>query len=190
MKYTILALALASTSFGGVILTMDEVGFQPINGLAVVKGGVTFNFTDTTGADYDSSGPGQETYVQDPGIEGPNAGELISISFSQSFTVVQFGLALSIMSPVADMATVNLYEGPTLVLSTSFGSLLEDSFTEGLFSYTGAYVNGITIAPDSTDAGAFALDNLLVSTPEPSTFSMLAGAILAGAGIFKLRKRA
>jgi hypothetical protein len=192
VKYTILALALASTSFGGVILTMDEVGFQPINGLAVVKGGVTFNFTDSSGADYDSDGPGQETFVQDPSIEGLTAGETVGITFSQAFPIVQFGLALSSMSPVSSMATVSLYNGSTLVLTATFDSSLTDLFAEGLFSYSGAPVTGVTITPASSAAtGGFALDNFEVTTPEPSTFSMLAGAGLAlGAGILKRRKKA
>jgi hypothetical protein len=192
LKYTILALALASTSFGGVILTMTEVGFQPINGLSVTKGGVTFDFTDSSGADYDSNGPGQETFVQDPSIEGPTAAETVGITFSQAFTVVQFGLALSSLSPVSQMATVSLYNGSTLVLTTTFDSSLTDIFAEGLFTYSGAPVTGVTITPaSSTATTSFALDNFEVTTPEPSTFSMLTGAGLAlGAGILMRRKKA
>jgi hypothetical protein len=192
MRLMILALALASSSFAGVILTMDEVGFQTINGLAVTKGGVTFNFTDTSGADYDSTnGPGIVTYIQDPSIEGSSISELVSVTFSQSFNVVQFGLALNAGSVGSQLATVNLYNGAALVLTTTFGASLVDPFPEAEFRYSGAAVNKITIAPNSTTASAFALDNLFVNTPEPSTFSMLAGAgLMLAAGIFKRRKNA
>jgi hypothetical protein len=193
MKFLILTLGLASSSMAGVILTMDEVGFQPINGLAVIKGGVTFNFTDTSGSDYDSAGPGQEVYVQDPSIEGQTAGETITISWSQLFPDVLFGLALSTQGSVSTLATVSLYNGLTLVSTSTFGGsqLAGDNFTEGLFSYDGAPVNNIVITMNSAAASAFALDNFAVTTPEPSTFAMLAGASVAiAAGVFKRRKSA
>ena len=168
---------------------MNEVGNQPINGLSVTKSGVTFNFTDTTGADYDASGPGLMTFVQDPSIEGATNGELVSISFSQAFTTVDFGMALSTESPVPSLATVDLYDQGTLVLSTAFASTLTDPFAEGEFTYVGGPVDEITIAPDSSAANAFVLDNLSVDTPEPPTFQLLGSAILAlAAGVLMRRK--
>jgi hypothetical protein len=50
----------------GSFLTMDEVPFQPINGLTVK--GVTF--ADTAGADYNAGDGGQQFFTQDPVIEG------------------------------------------------------------------------------------------------------------------------
>jgi hypothetical protein len=193
MKFLVLSLALASCSTAGVILTMDEVSFQPINGLAVTKGGVTFNFTDTSGADYDANGPGQEVYVQDPSIEGPTGSEVLTISWSQLFPDVQFGLALSSQGNLPLMATVSLFNGTTLVSTSTFGGsqLAGDLFSEGLFGYDGAPVNNIVITMNSAAGGAFALDNFEVTTPEPSTFAMLAGAgLVMAAGIFKRRKSA
>jgi hypothetical protein len=191
MRILVLTLALASSSFAGVILTMDEVPFQAINGLSVTKGGITFNFTDTSGADYDASGPGNVTYIQDPSIEGSSLDEVIGITFSQAFPVVEFGLAVNVMAPVSPLATVSLFDGATLVLTTTFDSSLVDPFAESLFVYSGAPVDNITITPNGDVASAFALDNLLVTTPEPSTFWMLTGATFQlGAGLFMRRKMA
>jgi hypothetical protein len=191
VRILILSLALASSSFAGVILTMDEVPFQPINGLSVTKGGVTFNFTDTTGADYDAASAGQEVYTQDPVIEGQSGSEVITISWSQLFTMVQFGLVLNTQGPISSMATVSLFDGATLVSTSTFsGSQLgSDSFSEGLFTYAGAPVNNIVIAPNSSEASAFGLDNFEVTTPEPSTFAMVAGAGLAMAAVVLKRRK-
>jgi hypothetical protein len=190
MRFVVLALALASSSIAGVILTMDEVPFQPINNLMVTKGGVTFTFTDTNMANYNSAGPGIVTYVQDPSIEGFTQAQIVGITFSQAFNVVQLGLALETMAPTSPLATVNLYNGATLVLSTTFDSSLVDPFAEGEFRYSGAAVNRITITPN-TVAPFFSLDNLFVNTPEPSTFSMMAGtALVLVAGTFMRQKTA
>jgi hypothetical protein len=164
------------------------VASQPINGLSVTKGGVTFTFADLAGAIYNSPGPGQETYVMDPSIVGNSGGEVVSVLFSQAFNEVQFGLALNTNSPVASMATVSLFNSGSLVLTTTFASSRSDSFTEGLFVYVGAPVDSIKITPNSIDASAFALDNLGVGVPEPSTF-FLAGAGLAIAATLSRRRK-
>jgi hypothetical protein len=194
MKVLILAAALASCSSASVILTMDEVASQPINNLVVTKGGVTFTFTDTTGATYHSTGPGTVTYVQDPSIVGATAGEVVGVTMSQTFTVLQFGFLLNTGSSGSPIATVSLFNGASLVQSTTLNASLADPFPEALFSYGGAPVNRITITPNSATGTAFAFDNLLAgssSVPEPSTFSMMGcGAALLAVGIYTRRKKA
>jgi hypothetical protein len=191
MKALILAAALASCSSAGVILTMDEVPNQPINNLAVTKGGVTFTFTDTSGADYNAFGPGTITYVDDPSIVGLTSGEVIGVTMSQTFTALQFGFLLNAGSVGSQIATVSLFDGATLVQTTTLDASLADPFPEALFTYSGGPVDNITITPDSATGSAFAFDNLSVGgVPEPSTFSMMGcGAALLAAGIYARRKK-
>lgn len=192
MKTLILAVALASCSSASVLLTMDEVPNQLINGLAVVKGGVTFTFTDTAAASYNSSGPGNITYINDPSIQGLTAGEVVNVTMSQTFMALQFGLALSGGTAGSDLATISLFDGATLVQTTELDASVADPFAEALFTYSGGPVDGITITPDSDTGVAFAFDNLLVGAdvPEPSTFSMMGcGAALLAVGIYTRRKK-
>lgn len=197
MKTLLLALTcLASAWAGSVTLTMDEVPFQPINGLSVTKGGITFTFADTSGADYDAEDGGQETFVQDPAIEGPTVGETITISFSQPMFQLAFGMADSTQGTGFEMASVNFYNGATLLGNQSLDASVTDAFSQGEFVYGGTfgYVTSIQIAPDSGPAAAFAIDNLFVTTltPEPSAlFSSFAGLLaLTGIAIWKRRSRA
>ncbi len=192
MKAIILAVALASCSSASVLLTMDEVPNQAINNLVVTKGGVTFTFTDTSGASYNSFGPGNITYINDPSIQGPTAGEVVGVTMSQTFMALQFGLALSGGTAGSDLATISLFDGAILVQTTTLNASVADPFAEALFTYSGGPVNNITITPDSATGIAFAFDNLMVgsSVPEPSTFSMMGcGAALLGVGIYARRKK-
>jgi hypothetical protein len=194
MKTLAVALACLSSAFAGsVTLTMDEVPFQPINGLAVTKGGITFTFSDPgLGDSYNTSNGGQMTYVQDPSLEGP-ATDVFSVTFSVPMFDVIFGMAESTsVAPGAQLASVNLYNGATLLGTQTFNSTLVDPFDEGQFIYQGSLglVTSIQITPNIA-APAMAIDNLFVATaPEPSTlFSSLAGAtVLAGVALLRRRR--
>ena len=64
-------------------ITMDDLPAQAVNGLVHPKG-VTFGFTlggvGSTLARYNTSGPGSQTYVNDPSIEGPTSSSPTSIA--------------------------------------------------------------------------------------------------------------
>lgn len=184
MKTLVLALTCVSSAWAGTVtLTMDEVPFQPINGLDVTKGGIIFGFTDTSGADYNSANGGQLTYVQDPSIEGQTGGELITVTFSVPIYSLSFGMADSIMGATGFvLASVNFYNGANLVGNETFDATLADPWAEGELVYPGTFgpVTSIQITPNSGEAEAFGFDNLYVNTaptPEPSTlFSSFGGA--------------
>src|SRR5712692_2441328 len=91
-----LALTCPSAAWAQVTLVFDELPFQPVNGVSIL--GVTFGFTidgvPSTDANYNSGGPGQITYVQDPSLEG-NASGILILDFDVPTPLVQFGVALS-----------------------------------------------------------------------------------------------
>src|SRR5450631_1382654 len=86
-------------------LTMDEVGFQPINGLTVK--GVTF--ADTAGANYDSPNGGQLLYTQDPVIEGP-ATDVVTMTFAFPIESIKFGFAVSTFATLPNGVQVQLFD--------------------------------------------------------------------------------
>lgn len=158
-----------------VLLTMDEVPNQLLNGLTVSKGGMSFAFTDASNQlSYNSSGPGSITYVQDPSIQGAGTGPF-SVAFSSAVHSIQFGLAE--LNSIPLQAQVTLFNGATLVATLPVFLSLVDPFAEGQFSYSGAAVTSMTVTPDAR-AQAIAFDNLLVDTeaaavPEPGTLALL-----------------
>ena len=144
---------------------MNEAIIQPIAGLAVTKGGITFTFSDAGGnLYYNSPSGGQLTYVQDPSIGGPP--ELFAVRFSVPVYFIQFGMVGG-PSAATPMATVSLYNGMTLVTTMTLNSSLTDPFPEGQFTYSSATpVTSMTITPSGTFAD-IGFDNLTVTTTPP-----------------------
>lgn len=191
-KALILAVALASSAMAATVtLTMDEVPYQPINGLAVVKGGVTFTFSNTAGNYYyNASNGGTLTYVQDPSLEGETssaAGGGIGVTFSVPVYSVQFGIAESTMSPISPIATVSLYSSISTPFATiPFNSSLTDPWAEALFSYSGSTpITKILITPN-TNVGAAAIDNLQINTAPISATPVPPSVLLVGLGVLAL----
>src|SRR5271166_4154802 len=154
----LLALSAAALAQSQTVITMNEVGFQPVNGLTIK--GVTF--TDTTGADIDAGDGGQQFYTQDPVIEGQTGGEVLTMTFSTPAYGLQFGVALSTQSTLNPGFTVQLYDPA----GNSLGSFPVvayvhpgDYFSGGLFS-TGLTVGQAVVTFNSAGASAFGLDNV------------------------------
>jgi hypothetical protein len=172
MKRLLLALACASIAMGATVtLTMDEVSLQPIDGLAVSKGGITFTFSDPDGnLNYNSPGLGMLTYVQDPTIAGTP--EPFGVAFSVPVYSIQFGFAGD-PSSITPMATVKLYNGATLIATTPLNYSVTHSsplpVEEGQFIYSSATpVTSITVTPSNSFA-VIAFDNLTVTSTPPPT---------------------
>jgi hypothetical protein len=145
-------------------LTMDELLFQPIDGLSYA--GVTFHFTvnglPSIDAHYNSGGPGQITYVQDPSIEGDASG-ILQVDFAQPTPYVGFGVAISSFNSLSPGFSVGVYDD-TMILVGQFDvdTLPLISFTEGQFTYTGSLVSRIVVTFNHSALGGprFAFDNL------------------------------
>lgn len=188
MRMLFLPLLFCSCSMADTItLTMTEAPYQPIDGLTVSKGGLDFAFSNPAGTlDYDSGGPGQITFIQDPSIAG--ASSPFSITFSTPVSSVQFGLAEIFGTVGGQLATIGLFNGSAVPFAmTSLNASLVDPFAEGMFSFSGGPVTSVTITPNS-GAPVMAFDNLSVVTaiPEPES------AVLAAMGLvfvaFKLAR--
>jgi hypothetical protein len=167
MKRLLLVLACASTAMAATVtLTMDEVATHTLNGLAVTKGGITFTFSDTGGGlSYNAASGGILTYVQDPSIAGTP--EPFGVVFSVPVNFVQFGMVASQTSPAAPIATVNFYNGSTLVTTMTLNSSLTDPYAEGQLTYSSTPVTSMTVTPASFETIGF--DNLTVTTAPPPT---------------------
>jgi len=146
-------------------LTMDEVAYQPIDGLTVK--GVTFGFTPGLYAYYDDYGPGVTAYTTDPSIIGDATG-VLAFSLAQPAVNVQFGVALNILTADTAGATVSLYGVGGTLIGTYPVPVAPNgyAYSSGLFSYSGATpVASATVSFDSSAATAFSLDNLAYSLP-------------------------
>ncbi len=193
LLFTLSALMLASVStWGGVVLTMDEVSQQTVNGLTISKNGYDFTFSSLVDAQYNLAGPPQALYLTGPAIVGlPNQDEELRIEFGSPIDNFQFGFALSFFSDVADAITVARYdERGNKVGEEKAGAQKLVVFAEGFYKYKGGPVSAIKItfaSPDNSQnpTNAFAIDNFAVDVPEPATVA-LAGAALA---VLALRRK-
>jgi hypothetical protein len=161
---------------------MDEVAFQPINGLTITKGGESFTFSTAGTYFYNNGGPGQVTFVQDPSIccgsvFGGNP--QFSVAFSVAVTSIQFGIAENVVIPLTG-AHVTLSNGDNL----SFNLPLNDPYAEGQFTWSGSPVTGFELFA-APGASGLAFDNLAVSfaVPGPIVGAGLPGLIFASGGL-------
>jgi hypothetical protein len=183
------SLVAATAKADTVTLTMDEVPFQPINGLTVTKGGESFTFSDPTGTlFYNFAGP-TVTFVQAPTIQGPIRVPLESfdVAFSVPVTSIQFGLAEFTIPPAVALtgAQVTLSSGATLLFNLS----LVDPFPEGQFTYSGSPVTGFQLTP-APGGLLLAFDNLTVTlVPGPIVGAGLPGLLLASGGLLAWWRR-
>jgi hypothetical protein len=181
------SLVAATAKADTVTLTMDEVPNQPINGLTVTKGGVSFTFSSPFGGlFYNSFGPGQVTFVQDPSIQGFSL-QPFDVAFSIPVTSIQFGLAEFTIPPAVALtgAQVTLSSGATLLFNLS----LVDPFPEGQFTYSGSPVTGFQLTP-APGGLLLAFDNLTVTlVPGPIVGAGLPGLLLASGGLLAWWRR-
>jgi hypothetical protein len=182
---SLLLLLCATTAMATTVtLTMNEVPTQPIHNLTVTKSGVSFTFTEPTGAlFYNSFGPGSVTFVQDPSIQGLL--RPFSVAFSEPVNFIQFGLVELSLTPLLG-ASVLLSNG----MAIPFALPLVDPFAEGQFTYSGVPVTGFTLTP-APNAPFMAFDNLTVNTltvPEPASLSLLITGIFAATVLLNHRQ--
>src|SRR5262245_8351345 len=156
---TLFALASVVLPAAAATLTMDELPFQPVNGLTY--SGVTFHFTigglPSTDANYNGSDGGIEFYVQDPSLEGNSSG-ILTIDFATPTSGLQFGAARSVGAPMSPGLQVGLF-GPALVPLGTFNlnTTVINTFSEGLFSSPLTVSRAVLSFPNPGTAGRFAI---------------------------------
>ena len=163
--YLLLLLAISSVAMaqGTVTLTMDEVPFQPVNGVTLK--GVTFS--DTSGADINAADGGQQHYTQDPVIEGQTAGETLTMTFIQPAYGLQFGVSVSGQGLLVGAFTVQLFDpmgNPLGTFPVNASQLSGDNFSEGLFT-SNLTIGKAVVTFNSAEASAFGLDNVVYGLP-------------------------
>jgi hypothetical protein len=153
-------------SCGFTTLRFDELPFQPVNGLQFR--GVQFFFTvggvASTDAFYNAAGPGIQTFVQDPVLEGDAAGQLV-LDFPALTPSLSFGIARNTFAPLTPGATVTLFNamgGVIGVFPVNLAPTFPGGFSEGLFTYNGPTLvrRAVIIFNSPGVAPRFALDNL------------------------------
>lgn len=144
-------------------LRMDELPFQPINGLSV--GGVNFGFTlngsPSLEANYRSAGPGPGICWDGTNIEG-NANGIMSISFDTPTPSVDFALVMSTGASLSPGFTITYKNTSGVVIDVipvDTSPLTGSSFTAACYSYESTdCIKSLEI--DFNYDGRFAFDNL------------------------------
>jgi hypothetical protein len=128
-----------------------------------------------------------------PVIEG-NAQGVLTINFASPTPLVQFGVSLLTSADLSPGFSVELLNSGTLVQSTSVNTapVGSDTFTEGVFAYSGAAVNQAVVTFNSS-GGRFGFDNLVYqvpSVPAMPPWGVLCLALVMGTGgILSLGRR-
>jgi hypothetical protein len=172
------------------LLTFDELPYQSVDDVSI--GGVTFDFkvsgVDSQEAYYASQGPGNLALLTEPTLTGPAAG-VLTILFDVPTEVVQFAVALNTADSLSPGFTVEAFDssngslGSQAVNTSASGEL---SFSEGMYSYSGAPASKVVI--EFTDAASdFAMDNLEYVIPEPLAGPLWLAAMLIWVGSSRRR---
>src|SRR5258707_2344898 len=170
------AFCVPSFPLGATTLTMDELPFQPVNGLFF--NGVTFHFSiggnPSLDANYNTGSGGNEQYVQDPALEGNSSGTL-TLDFASQTTGLQFGVARSFSGAMTPGLQVSLFDGSLNSLGTfNLNTSVFFTFSEGHFNSSLTIGRAILTFPHAADAPRFAIDKLpFTPVPEPSMVSLL-----------------
>jgi hypothetical protein len=153
-------------SCGLTTLRFDELPTQPVNGL--IFRGVIFSFfvggSPSTDAVYNGSGPGIQTFVQDPSLEGTAFGTLV-LDFPALTPTLSFGIARNTFAPLTPGATVVLFDAMGGVIGTfpvNLAPTFPGGFSEGFFNYGGPTLvrRAVIVFNSPAAAPRFAIDNL------------------------------
>jgi hypothetical protein len=177
---------------GPVLLTMDDLPRQPVNGLTHPSGvmfGYRLNNVASNVAQYNMLGPGATTFVQDPSIEGQAVGGVLTITFPAPMGIIEFGVARNRLNlALPNGASVQLFDSASALLGTTSLTLNPmPNFVEAKFTHNGVKASRAVVSfPGGPDAQRFALDNLRFQIPEP-TGACLVVAALVGIGLSSRR---
>jgi hypothetical protein len=179
------------------VIAFGELPMQNANGVSI--DGVTFGYSGPDGAEaiygYSLGIPTEN--LSDPVLYGATSGTL-TLSFADPTSIVSFDIVLGTAASVEDGYSVDLSDGGTGVFSQSYDIDPQLILAEGVFSYSGAPIDLLTLAfPNTTDSddnqvASFAIDNLTFdppATPEPGAVSLLTIGLLALGMLARVRSR-
>jgi hypothetical protein len=173
---------------GSTVITFDGLlDGTEVNGLSV--GSVLFNYNLGNGQVIIDGGPGVTDNISPPNVVsiGNNTGTL-TLTLGGLFDTFGFGYAILNTTPVLNATTITLFSGAANVGTLSYNGVPDPSFTGGFAGIRSTIpFDVVQMTFNSTDAPAFALDNIRLATaiPEPST----AVLIVTGALAFWWRRR-
>ncbi|HJQ70330.1 MAG TPA: hypothetical protein VKA70_15235 [Blastocatellia bacterium] len=153
-------------SCGFTTLRFNELPFQPVNGLQIR--GVQFFFTvngqPSNDAFYNALGPGIQTFVQDPVLEGDAAG-VLRLDFPALTPTLSFGIARNTTAALTPGATVILFDAggnPFATIPVNLAPTFPGGFAEALFNYGGPTLvsRAVILFNSPALAPRFAIDNL------------------------------
>jgi hypothetical protein len=162
-----------------------------VNGLTV--DGILFQYSLGNGAVVIDGGPGVTNNISPPNIVsiGNNTGVL---TLTLPSFVDTFGYGFAVLSTVALPVgtTISLFDGVTPVGSLSYGAVPDPIFAGGFAGIQSTILfNRVQLTFNSTDAPAFAVDNIRTATtsvvPEPASLLLL-GAGLSALGATARRR--
>jgi len=180
----------AVTTFSGLTTGTEGNGLT-VNGihLSYLVGGAP-----TNGQLVIDGGPGVTNNISPPNLVsvGNDAGTLL-LTLPTSANAFGYGFANLSGATLASATTVMLLNGNTSVGSLTYAGSPDPSFSGGFAGIASTVqFNTVALTFDSTDAPAFALDNIVYKStsavPEPGTLILVASGIASGiAGRRRLR---
>lgn len=163
-----------------------------LNGATI--GGVLFAYSLGNGKIAVGAGPGNTNNITSPDLEsigeGNNSG-VLSLTLPTFANLFGFGYALRGTGTILNATTVTAFSGATNLGSLSYNGVLDPIFPGGFagLQSTTAF-NRLELTFNSTQATAFALDNIRFTSVVPEPSSLLLVAMGIGALALVGRRRA
>ncbi len=173
-------ISIAQSAFPTGATTIDFTGIPDgteVNGLTVSGANFSYllNGVPTSGAVQIDGGPGSTNHLSPPNVVsvGDPTG-VLDITLPSAVKLFGYGFAILSGDPVTGATSVTAFNGATALGSLSFDGVPDPTFTGGFAGIQSTLAFDRVELTFSSDAPAFAIDNLMLAdptaaAPEPST---------------------